>query len=104
MRTGAWMLRDTLPAATASADAAGNTRPIASRMGKPSMTPAPRRNVRRGILQLLLCTIIGNLLLWIETMLKRKAGRNLFNQHRRAIAIFPERLHRPVNDAIIELV
>src|SRR5262245_34149737 len=100
MRTGAWTAFFTLDAATASGEEAGSTRPIASSMGSPSITPAPRKNVRRGIFQLV--SITSLILFRVETMLEREAGRDLFEHDRSSIVVCLQRFHRPVDDAFVE--
>src|SRR5687767_10785927 len=49
MRTGACTADAAADLASASGEALGSTLPIACIRGRPSITPAPRRNVRRGI-------------------------------------------------------
>src|SRR5437667_6897308 len=99
MRTGGWTARFTLEAATASGDDVGSTRPIASRMGNPNITPAPRKKVRRGIK--LFC-IIRHLLFWVETVLEWETRGDLFHHERRPVVVPLKRFHGPIDHAFVE--
>src|SRR5689334_5485462 len=102
IRTGAWIAGETFEGAVASGDDVGRTFPIACKSGRPSITPAPRKKDRRGIIQLF--RIISDTLFGVETISKRKAGRDLLHQDRGAILIGFKRLHRVVDHALVEPV
>src|SRR5262245_43196239 len=100
MRTGAWTLGVRVEDPKAVAETLGKSFPIACSRGSPSMTPAPRRKVRRGICQY----FIQSDLFWVKTVAERIAGRNLFDQHHRPVLIVAERFHRAIHGTVVEPV
>ena len=102
IRTGAWTARAALEVATASGEDVGRTLPMAFNNGRPSMTPAPRKNVRRGILQLF--CIISDVLFGVKTVLERKAGGDHLDEHGSSIIDGLKRLHGMVDHAFVKSV
>src|SRR5262245_1066722 len=100
MRTGACTAFFTVLAAAASGEASGNTLPIASSTGSPSITPAPLRKVRRGIIQFLCISIF----LWIKSVSERKTQSDVLHQRGGPILIFLQRLQPAIDNAFVEPV
>src|SRR5688500_18514844 len=100
MRTGACTAFLTVAAAAASGEASGRTLPIAWRTGRPSITPAPLRKVRRGIIQFLCISIF----LWIKSVSERETQSDVLDERGGAILVVLQGLERAIDDAFVELV
>src|SRR6478672_9730364 len=100
MRTGACTAFFTVVAAAASGEASGRTLPIALRTGRLSITPAPFRKVRRGIIQLFSISIF----LRIKSVAKRETQRDMLDQCRRSVTLLLHLLQRALHHAFVELV
>src|SRR5689334_4645858 len=78
---------------------------MASRRGRLSIAPAPRRKVRRGILQD--CSLIGWPLVVvhrIEPVFELETGGDLLDQNRRTILGLAQGVDRPANRALVESI
>src|SRR5215208_1937482 len=100
IRTGACTAFLTVPAAAASGEASGRILPMAFKTGRLSATPAPFKNVRRGIIQFFCISIF----LWIESVSKRETQRDVLDQRRGSILVFLHRFERAIHHAFVKLV
>src|SRR3954462_2338245 len=100
IRTGACTAFLTDVAAAASGEDSARILPMAFKTGRLRATPAPLRNVRRGIIQFFSISIF----LGIKSVSKRETQRNLFDERGGAILVFLHGFKRAINHAFVELV
>src|SRR3954463_6453225 len=97
MRTGACTAFFTDVAAAASGEDSGRILPMAFKTGRLSITPAPFKNVRRGIIQLFSISIF----LRIKSVSERETQRDLFGERRRMIVVFLHRFERAIDNTFV---
>src|ERR1051325_4339166 len=100
MRMGACTAFLTVVAAAASGEDSGRILPMAFKTGRLSATPAPLRNVRRGIIQFFCISIF----LWIKSISERETQCDVFDERRGMILIFLHRFECAIDNAFVELV